>query len=256
MALDTINFGSGFHPFVHKDPGCSGATTMARRLRRWCDREGPVSGARLRAFSAADAHEVFAQPVDDGPRGELMGLFAGALRELGGLVHEHDDSFTALVVSAGGSADRLVAILDQLPSFRDRATYRGIPVLFYKRAQITAADLARELHGRGPGHFTDLDQLTAFADNLVPHVLRVDGVLRYDAALLDRIGAGDLLDPGSEEEVEIRAAGVHAVELLRAELAATGEAVRSSRIDEILWTRGGGPRYKAEPRHRTRSVFY
>ena len=47
---------------------------------------------------------------------------------------------------------------------------------FWKRAQITANDLALA----GVAEFPDLDRLTIFADNLVPHVLRVDGVLRYD----------------------------------------------------------------------------
>ena len=48
---------------------------------------------------------------------------------------------------------------------------------FYKRAQIVPNDLAVA----GVADFRDLDRLTIFADNLVPHVLRVDGVLRYDA---------------------------------------------------------------------------
>ncbi len=41
-----------------------------------------------------------------------------------------------------------------------------------------AADLAAAFRGQGPGRFRDLDRLTLFADNLVPHVLRREGVLR------------------------------------------------------------------------------
>ena len=48
---------------------------------------------------------------------------------------------------------------------------------FWKRAQIAANDLALA----GVAEFDDLDELTIFADNVVPHVLRVDGVLVYDA---------------------------------------------------------------------------
>ena len=50
---------------------------------------------------------------------------------------------------------------------------------FYKRAQIAANDLqlAQVVD------FPDVDRLTIFADNLVPHVLRLDGVLIYDDAL-------------------------------------------------------------------------
>ena len=99
-----------------------------------------------------------------------------------------------------------------------------------------------------------------FADNLVPHVLRLEGVLTFDRPLRARIEAVDDISVGSPEEIEIRACGVHAVELLT-------EAVRIRRhdarpditpaaLDDVLWRLGGGARYKAQPRHRSRCVFY
>ena len=45
-----------------------------------------------------------------------------------------------------------------------------LPTPFFKRAQITPNDLALA----GVAEFDDLDRLTIFADNLVPHVLHVD----------------------------------------------------------------------------------
>ncbi len=89
--------------------------------------------------------------------------------------------------------------------------------------------------------FHDLDRLTIFADNLVPHVLRVDGVLRYDPALAARIDAGELLPPG-EEETEIRACALHACELI-----ARRSGVPPRTLDGWLWNRGQAPRYKARP---------
>jgi hypothetical protein len=117
---------------------------------------------------------------------------------------------------------------------------------FWKRAQIAANDLSLA----GAVELADVDRLTAFADNLVPHVLRVDGVLVYDERLAARIDAGELLPPG-EEEREIRACAVHACELIAAEL-----GVPPRVLDVWLWDRGQGPRYKERPRHRTRTVFY
>jgi hypothetical protein len=117
---------------------------------------------------------------------------------------------------------------------------------FWKRAQITPNDLVLA----GVAEFSDLDRLTIFADNLVPHVLRVDGVLRYEPALAARIDAEELLPPGAEER-EIRACAVHACEILSRRL---GVPARS--IDVALWQRGQSPEYKAVPRHRTRTVFY
>ncbi len=95
-----------------------------------------------------------------------------------------------------------------------------------------------------------------FADNLVPHVLRVDGVLVFDDELLARIDRVEDITAGSEPEVEIRALGVHAVELLVARLRAAGHDVTAGQIDSVLWTRGGEAAYKRVPRHRTRTTFY
>lgn len=76
--------------------------------------------------------------------------------------------------------------------------------------------------GQGHGGFHDLDELTIFADNLVPHVLRMDRVLAYDAALAERVDREELILAGSMEEVEIRACAVHAVELIVAQLRQAG----------------------------------
>ena len=125
-----------------------------------------------------------------------------------------------------------------MPLFDDRG--------FYKRAQIVPANLALA----GVAAFEDLDRLTIFADNLVPHVLRCDGVLVYEPRLAAHIDAGRPLRVGPQER-EIRACAVHACELLSARL---GVAPRV--LDNWLWNRGQSPRYKALPRHRCRCVYY
>ena len=91
-----------------------------------------------------------------------------------------------------------------------------------------------------------------FADNLVPHVLRLDGILTFDKNLIDRIDREELIEHGSPEEVEIRACAVHAVELI----VAARPAATAAQTDELLWLRGQRPRYKAVPRHRSRSTAY
>jgi hypothetical protein len=126
-----------------------------------------------------------------------------------------------------------------------------VAVPLYKRAQITVSHLARATGGEGLGAFADADRLTAFADNLVPHVLRMAGVLSYDDGLAARIAAGTRLAPGSAEEVEIRACGVHAVELLSGP-----SGLPPAAIDHQLWQRGQDPAVKAVPRHRCRCSWY
>ena len=103
---------------------------------------------------------------------------------------------------------------------------------FYKRAQIVAAATSRWPAWR---EFADLDRLTIFADNLVPHVLRCDGVLRYDDAPGRAHRRGPARCRMDAREREIRACAVHACELLAARL---GVAPRA--LDTWLWNRGQG----------------
>jgi len=234
LTLDAINFGSGWFPTLRRAPGRSGYFTIAAGLAERFRAAGPWSPAELRELDPAAVAAVLGQDPDH----ELMALYARALNDLGAFLGDR----TALdaIAAAEGSAERLAEqVAAGMPFFDDRG--------FYKRAQILPHDLALA----GVGHFVDLDRLTIFADNLVPHVLRGDGVLHYDPALASRIDSGEPLEAGSREEVEIRACAVHAGELIAAEL---GVAPRI--VDGWLWNRGQQLRYKARPRHRTRSVWY
>jgi hypothetical protein len=258
LTLDAINFGSGYFPHLRKRPGMSGYFTIASSLNGYFAAHGPLPPEQLAGITAADCAALFGQDLAVAPIAELMGHFAAALRDLGSYVLAgYGGSYAALVAAAGGSAERLAQLLRAMPAFDDTATYDGREVPFLKRAQIAAADLWIAFDGRGPGAFGDLDRLTIFADNLVPHVLRLDGVLRYDEGLAARIDAEQPILAGSPEEVELRACAVHAVELLVAELRRAGHAANAMQLDNLLWNRGQQPEYKrAKPRHRTRSVFY
>jgi hypothetical protein len=187
-----------------------------------------------------------------------MQLFATALNDLGRLVIDrYGGGFTSLVESASNSALRLVQILTEMRFFRDVERYGEILVPFYKRAQLTAADLSLALDRQGLGRFDDLDQLTIFADNLVPHVLRIDGILEYTDAVAARIDREELIPPGSEEEVEIRACAIDAVERIADSFRAGGTKIDSMGLDYVLWNRGQERRYKTiKPRHRTRTIYY
>jgi hypothetical protein len=233
LTLDAINFGSGWFPTLRKRPGCSGYYTVAWALADRFRSSGPWSNEELRSLEAGEVARVLEQE----PGHELMGLYAEALRDLGTFLG--DRSALEVVENAGGSAEQVAETLaGGMPFFDDRG--------FYKRAQIVPNDFQLA----GLCEFDDADRLTIFADNLVPHVLRVDGVLIYDPALAARIDSGELLPPGREEQ-EIRACAVHACELIAREL-----RVAPRTLDTWLWNRGQEPRYKALPRHRTRTVYY
>jgi hypothetical protein len=234
LQLNAINFGSGWFPTLRKPPGLSGFRTVEAGLRA----HGPWTCGELQAMTP----ERIAAALGQDAGHELMGLFAAALRELGAhAAAAHDGSF-ATMAAAHGEATGLADELATLPMWRDVSRYGDLEVPFYKRAQIAASALVPA--GR--------ERLTMFADNLVPHVLRIDGVLAFDENLVARIDAGELLEHGSPEEVEIRACALHAVELL---VAAHG-ATTATAVDNVLWHRGGEPRYKARPRHRAPCTAY
>jgi hypothetical protein len=243
LTLDAINFGSGWFPTLRKRDGRSGYFTIALGLRDRFRTRGAWSPAELRALAARDVAAVLGQD----PGHELMALFARSLNDLGAHVAAAG-GFLAVVERAGGSAVALVEELAGWECFADASPYAGRSIPFYKRAQIAAADL----HLAGVADLSDLHRLTLFADNLVPHVLRLDGVLRVDPALVARIEAGELLAHDSPEEVELRAGAVHAAELIHA----ARPDLTPQQIDQSLWTKGGGARYKAVPRPRARCTAY
>ena len=253
ITLDAVNFGSGYFPHLTKRPGMSGYFTVASALKDHFETHGPLSAAALSALTPEATAVLFAQDQHDPVRAELMRHFTEALQQLGSYLSERfGGSFVRLVEAAEGSAEQLAILLAEMPYFQDVSRYGELSVPLYKRAQITPSDLALAFGGEGWGAFDDLDALTIFADNLVPHVLRVDGVLDYAPELAARIDAGELIPPGSPEEVEIRAVALHAAQQLAARL----PGVSARELDVYLWNRGQGAAYKALPRHRTRTVFY
>jgi len=246
ICLDAINFGSGWWPTIRKRDGRSGYSTIEAGLVERFREEGAWRAEELTQLGAADLATV----TDQGADHPLMEQYAAALRDVGERVlADHGGSFQTVVEAAGGSALALADLLAGWDAFADVAEYEGEPVPLFKRAQIAAADVDR----MGVAELKDVERLTAFADNLVPHVLRVDGVLRLDPELEKRIDVGELLVHGSPEEVELRACAVHAVELLAAAL---DRRLSPAQIDAVLWNRGRTPRYKSRPRPRSRNTAY
>ena len=257
LVLDTINFGSGYFPHLSKRPGMSGYFTTAASLNDFFIKNGPLTAEQLAKITVEQCTQIFDQDPANKIIRELMQHFATALSDLGRYLLDYfNGSFAALVETAESSAGRLVQLLRKMTYFNDIAPYNELEVPFLKRAQLVAADLAVAFQGRTWGHFVDIDQLTIFADNLVPHVLRMDGILQYKETLISRIETATLIPPASPEEIEIRANAVHAVELIKKAICDTGQLVTSSQLDYFLWNRGQLPEYKAVPRHRTRSVYY
>ena len=86
--------------------------------------------------------------------------------------------------------------------------------------------------------------------------LRAHGVLAYASALATKVDRRIPLDSGSDEEIEIRALSVVAVDELVARLRNHGLDWDAARVDEQLWWRSQTHRERDLPYHRTRTIWY
>ncbi|XP_038705963.1 queuosine salvage protein-like isoform X2 [Tripterygium wilfordii] len=161
-----------------------------------------------------------------------------------------------LVESCGKSAAKLVSLItSHFPGFRDHAVYKGRQVFLYKRAQIFVADLYGAFKGQGYGEFIDISSITIFADYIVPAVLRQLGVLRYSSSLASIVDTNNEIGSGSEEEVELRACSIYAVEKMRDLIRRkSGKQVLTVELDLWLWS--FGVQCPSLPYHRTLSIYY
>ncbi|XP_054824011.1 uncharacterized protein LOC129322005 isoform X3 [Prosopis cineraria] len=161
-----------------------------------------------------------------------------------------------VVEACGKSAVNLVALVTRhFPGFRDHSVYKGRQVFLYKRAQIFAADLWGAFQGKGYGEFKDIGSITIMADYIVPAVLRQLGVLKYSPKLASTIESSGEINPGTEEEVELRACSVHAVEKMRELISVkSGRQVLSVELDLWLWA--SGIQCPSLQHHRTLSIYY
>lgn len=235
-----------------------GYWALAVALKRALERGVPLSDA---GFLAAITEEETAEILAGDPGTDQILLLRARmdhLREVGqALLHRWNGTFLTALDQANGSAPALIEmVLHSLPSFRDVVRYDGQAVRFYKRAQILVADVQTAFGGQGPGAFSDMEVLTAFADYKVPQVLRRFGILEYAPELQQQLEEHRLIPPDSTEEVEIRAATVWAVEYLRRALSGRGVHLTSHEIDGRLWHLGQGLPVDAHPYHRTLTVFY
>lgn len=284
--LDTLNFcfwGKPKWGIEYKGKKLDGYWALAASLKRAAEEDPRVLDADFLA-------NVSPQELADILRGRgTIPLFAErwrGVRELGTVLRDRWGGNAArFVESAQSDASRLAQMIaESLSSFNDIAIVslrapearrnlrltRRLPrhrfaaprndtlaeVRFFKRAQILVTDLWGAFGGKSWGAFQNIDALTAFADYKLPQILRAWGIMRYAPTLAKRVDAQFELEAGSAEEVEIRAATLWAVELLREALETRGHTLMSIHVDWILWEASQGKFENMKPYHRVRTIFY
>jgi len=233
----------------------SGYWGLAASLKRALERGFQITDPRyLAELAQADLREIFSGT------GEIP-LFEerlANLREAGQVLLSrwHGDLIHLLEETRGSAVRTVQEVVASFPGFQDEAQYRGQKVFFWKRAQLFVADVHAAFSGQGWGRYGDIAALSAFADYKLPQVLRELGILSYHPDLAGRVDLRQNLSSGGEEEIEIRAMSLWAVEALKKTFELSGKKVTGVWVDQWLWQLGQLEPFRNKPYHRCRTIFY
>lgn len=248
LLLNTINFAfTDFQrhvPFQTEYRGVvwSDAEAMIACLRRALERKIPIlEGAYLAEVTRPELQKIFRGNIEM----PLLDERVKILNEVGQVLSQrYQGHFYNFIEDCPPKAfDRGRGIVERLvkefPSFNDQSPYQGRTVKFYKRAQLAVWMLYGRLRDTGLFRLNDPDQLTAFADYILPAALHLKGILRYHKKLETAILTRRLIPAHSPEEVEIRAHTIYACRRLTEEINKRRRPDRQiivAQLDARLWT--------------------
>ncbi len=264
LLLDALNFcfwGEPGRPrwrVTWREQTHDGYDALAAALSRAVEEGLPLWDADWLANLAAETLERILRPDPGCPSIPLFAERLTNAREVGRtLAGRYEGQFANVVEDAGYDAVTLALTLErEFWAFADVPCGNGQPVPVRPRAQIGAADRRALTGGAGVGAIRGMERLTAFADYKLPQLLRRVGAIQYAPELAARVDSYTLIPAGSPPEVEIRAATLWAVELLRRELARLGVERYASEIDYRLWSESQARLPDERPYHRTRTIYY
>lgn len=273
FVVDTLNFcfwsPDGAHYTVsYKGKKYTGYFALCAALNRAKDAGKAVTDPKFYSQITSKEVKELLQGDDGSAPLPLIDERAECLRQVGAcLLEKYEGSFINCVKASHGSAESLLnLIVNEFPCFRDEAIFKEFQVSFYKRAQILVGDIWACFKGKDLGFFSDIDQITMFADYRVPQVLVHFEVMQYSPALLNVLEIGGIMESGCQEEIEIRGCSIHAVELLSSSVKAIlSKANRTDQlivnsiiIDHFLWDfrRQYAQELSSIPFHKVVSIYY
>ncbi|MBU0976005.1 MAG: queuosine salvage family protein [Patescibacteria group bacterium] len=237
------------------DDKLDGAIALFRALENEARRDQDIfEGKYLSKLKLEDFREILKGNVEI----SLLHERLKCLNEAGHvLVKKFEGRFINLFDESKFDAVRMAELLiDSFRNFRDVSLYKGKQVYFFKRAQLNSKMVNDILISNGKQPLKNLDKLSAFADYKIPQILRSLGILKYSKTLAEKIDNFQLMKANSEEEVEIRAATIWAVEYIRRGLTSSFPNVTASYIDGMLWNLAQRLDRDKLPYHRTYTVAY
>ena len=151
-----------------------------------------------------------------------------------------------------GLIERLVR---DFKRFDDHSIFENEKVYFLKLAQLAFWGIHRELSKRY-FYIEDMENMTAFADYIIPVALESFGIVKYSSELKEKIDSGILIDKDSTEEIEIRSTSIYATAKLTELInnyKKEEEKIIIPQLDFKIWTD-----FHADerPHHLTKTIMY
>jgi len=163
-----------------------------------------------------------------------------------------DDGPKKLYDNGEGLVERLVR---DFKRFDDHSIFENEKVYFLKLAQLAFWGIHREL-SKSYFFIEDMENMTAFADYIIPVALESFGIVKYSSGLKEKIDSGILIDRDSIEEIEIRSTSIYVTakltELIN-KYKNEEEKIIIPQLDFKLWTD-----FHADerPHHLTKTIMY
>lgn len=144
-------------------------------------------------------------------------------------------------------------ISDNIASFCDKANYLGKTIVFNKRCRLLINDLYL-ISDNIKRNIKNLNNLKGCADYSLPRYFREQKILEYSEELNKMIENEAEIPHESKYEIEIRAATLYVIEIIRKKLNDRGIKLNSIELDKILWK--SSRTNKTSKPHHTISIYY
>ena len=265
MVVNTMNFAfTDFKSGVKFETDYQG--------KRWCDSEAMLASIH-RAINAGTPF-LSGDYLANLTREQFCSIFAGTIEmpmvdervaifnEVGRvLVEKYQGKYSNFVRSCAprlysqgdGLLERLVT---EFPRFNDVSDYHGNQVQIFKLAQLGIWGMHLALSPRGLWKLEDPQELTAFADYIVPVGLRVMGVFEYAPELEKQINELQEVKRDSDAEIELRASSIYAIALLTEEInkrRPNFTPLLQPQVDFRFWKTYHATHW---PHHLTKTIMY
>ena len=264
LVAHAVDFGSGFRHILHEHRNGAGAWVTIRAGLINLGQANPSCEAQwLAALTLEEIKDMFDLKV------ESLLLLAKYLQEdlneLGRELIErgfkNPGKFIGSIAEHGASymVEKLVEFFPL--TFKDEYVVNSQEVCFYKKAQLVVSEIYMRFYNEQERYnFVDIDNLTAFVDNVVVAMMRQhECIMVNDCTLTERLNSGIYIDKGSEEEVALRASALTATEhiVILLNKKHGNKVVNAQRLCNWLWGGlGKHPENRKYPRHLAPSTSF